>query len=257
MSTAGLGLQIGMVAHRRFRPKPHALRYRMFLLDLDLDALDGLKSRVFSLNRFNLFSLRLADYGIGDAPTLKARILALVAATGVATDALRVRLLTMPRVLGYSFNPLTVYICADADGVTRAVVYEVSNTFGERHAYVISAEPDADGTIRQHCPKQFFVSPFLPMDLAYEFRLKSTSDGLSLGIRDRDAAGVILTATLATRYHPLSDRELVSLFLRLPLLTLKVIGGIYWEALRLWLKGIPLHDRPPPPEEPVSIIRTR
>lgn len=254
---ARLSLQVGSVAHRRFRPKPHHLRYRLFLLDLDLDALTTLQSRVFSIDRFNLFSLRLADYGTGDAPTLKARVLALLADTGRADAVARVRLITMPRVLGYAFNPLTVYICETAAGDAVAVVYEVSNTFGERHSYVIAAEPDADGTIRQHCPKRFFVSPFLPMDLAYDFRLRTTADGFQLAIRDSDASGTVLTATLATKRHPLTDQELVKLFLRLPLMTLKVIGGIHWEALRLWLKGVPLHDRPPPPDEPASIVRTR
>lgn len=250
-----LALQVGTVAHRRLRPKPHHLRYRLFLLDLDLDALADLRSRIFSLDRFNLFSLRLADYGTGDAPTLKARVLALLGPDRAGTVA-RVRLLTMPRVLGYAFNPLTIYVCEAAEGSVVAVIYEVRNTFGERHSYVIDAQPDQDGTVRQHCRKAFYVSPFLPMDLAYDFRLKSTTDGFQLAIRDSDAAGPVLTATLATHRIALTDWELVKLFLRLPLMTVKVIGGIHWEALRLWLKGVPLHDRPKPPDEPVSIVRT-
>lgn len=247
-------LYFGEVVHARLRPRRHRLRYRVFALLVDLDELKHLRLRLLSHNRFNLFSLHDRDHGPGEAAPLRGHVERQLAAAGIPIDGGPIRLLCSPRVLGYVFNPLSLYFCHRADGTLAAVLYEVSNTFGERHSYLIPAAPAADGTVRQSCPKRFHVSPFIAMAMTYHFRLAVPAESLSLRIRETDAEGTLLAASLTGRRAALTDRTLARAFLACPLLTLKVIAGIHWEALRLWLKGVPLHDRPPPPPRPVTVI---
>jgi DUF1365 family protein len=165
----------------------------------------------------------------------------------------------MPRILGYAFNPLSVYFCHHPDGGLQAILYEVNNTFGERHSYLIpvpESERDAE-RISQACAKKFHVSPFLAMAMAYRFRIdppRPDRERLHVGVTAEGAEGVVLAARFDARRRPLSDAMLARVFLSFPFLTLKVVAAIHWEALRLWFKGIRPHRHPPAPEQAVTIV---
>ncbi len=250
-------LYTGTVAHRRLRPKPHRLRYRIFSLLLDVDHIPALcaRLRLLSHRRFNLFSFDERDHADGSGGSLRVWAENHLAAAGISLDGGPIRLLAMPRVLGYGFNPISVWFCYHRDGHLAALLHEVHNTFGERHTYLIPvAAADAPASITQACAKNFHVSPFMAMDMRYEFRIHAPDERLSLAIRASDANGPLLIATLTARRRELTDAALLGAFLRTPLLTLKVIGGIHWEALRLWIKGMRLQPHPAPPSHPVSIV---
>jgi DUF1365 family protein len=261
----------GQVMHQRLRPLRHRLQYRMFTLLLDIDELSALHARLrwFSIGRFNLFSFRPSDHGDGtakDVPGLRAHIDARLALAGLPIGG-GVRLLAMPRILGYAFNPLSVWFCDAPDGSLRAIVYEVNNTFGERHSYLIEvdeAQRDAP-LIEQRSGKCLYVSPFLGMALQYRFRIEPPRERLSIGISVHETRGegagdtegaAVLNARLDANRAPLTDGALLRLLVTHPLLTLKVVVGIHWEALRLWLKGAKLHERPAAPRHPMTVVRS-
>ncbi|GLS18218.1 DUF1365 domain-containing protein [Labrys miyagiensis] len=246
----------GWVMHQRLRPTAHRLRYRILSLFLDLDEIDTLAQtcRLFSRNRFNLFSFHDRDYGADGCESLRSQIEAHLAEAGLPITDGPIRVLTMPRILGCAFNPLSLFFCYRPDGELAAIVYEVHNTFGQRHAYLIPAEPEADGTLRQACAKDFYVSPFMAMDLAYAFQLSPPDEKLALLIRVSDDKGLLLTAAHSARRVAFGDAALLRAFLGHPLQVIRVLGGIHWEALRLWLKGLRVKPRPPPPARPVTAI---
>lgn len=248
-------LYAGPVLHRRMRPRAHRLRYRIFLLLLDLDEIDGLaaRSRVFARNRFNLLAFHDRDHGDGSEIPLRRQVERHLEAAGLDNAGASIRLLTLPRVLGYVFNPISVYFCHRADGTLGAILYEVSNTFGERHGYLIPVEGDGS-RVRQSCRKRLYVSPFIGMEMRYDFSVAPPGAGVTIAIAEHDATGLLLTASFAGTRRPFRDRELLRAFLAHPLLTLKVMGGIHWEALRLWLKGVPLTERPPAPPYSVTLV---
>jgi DUF1365 family protein len=159
----------------------------------------------------------------------------------------------MPRLLGWAFNPISVFFCYRRCGEMAAILWEVDNTFGERHGYMIPVEGEGPDII-QHCAKEFFVSPFMNMQLDYAFRLRAPGETLNLSIDVSDTAGLLLNARFLARRQALTDGNLLRLFFSLPLLTLRVVGGIHWEALKLWRKGIGLRRKPPPPVERVTIV---
>lgn len=257
MTTAS-ALYRGEVMHQRLRPRRHRLRYRAFWLSLDLAEIDslGARLRLFSRNRFNLLSFHDADHGDGSARPLAAQIEAHLQRAGVDLgSAGAIRLLTMPRVLGYVFNPISIYYCYGSDGRLGAVVYEVTSTFKVRHSYVIPAEAEgAPGEVfHQTCGKSLHVSPFMGMNIIYNFRGRAPGPRLDLTIDARDAEGALLVASMTGRRVALSDAALVRAAAAAPLLTLKVIAAIHWEALKLWLKGVPLRPGPPDPASSASI----
>jgi DUF1365 family protein len=247
-------LYMGRVIHRRYRPRVHKLDYRVFWLHLDLDELDtlGRRLKTFARNRFNLFSFHDRDYGDRSGRPIKPQIEAYLAGAGIAAGG-RITVLTMPRILGYVFNPLSVFFCHRPDGALAAIFYEVTNTFGERHSYLIPVTDPIAHPIRQSVEKCFFVSPFLNMDLAYDFRVEPPGGNVVVGIAVRDPDGPMLNAVLRGDRADLSDRSLLSAFVRVPLLTLKVVAGIHWEAIFLVLKRVGLRKKPAPPLHPVSL----
>jgi len=256
-------LYSGSVMHQRLRPARHRLRYRVFSLLVDLDELPDLarRLRLFSLNRFNLFSLHERDHGAGAERGLRAHVDAQLHEAGLQTGG-AIRLLSMPRILGHVFNPLSVYFCHRPDGPLQALLYEVNNTFGERHSYLIEVDPALGEreTIVQSCDKRFHVSPFLALDLRYRFGIDAPHPDrgeLRISITASDAEGPVLTACLDAGRRALDDKALAIAFLTHPLLTLKVVSAIHWEALRLWIKGVRLHPRPPAPSEAMTIIKRR
>lgn len=234
----------GLVVHRRYRPKLHALRYRVFSLLIDLDEADALSKRLslFSYNRANLFSLRDTDHGDGSCADLKRFVMSKVRAALPDTEVERVLILCFPRVLGYVFNPLTVYYCYASDGQLTALVYEVNNTFGDRHHYVLPGA--AAGVSAQSCAKKLYVSPFNAVEGDYEFHVSPPGEKLAVGVNLRVDGAPVLKAYLAAKTQALSDRALLKAFVRMPAMTFKVIAAIHWEALLLWLKGLPIAKRP-------------
>lgn len=253
--TGASALYVGKVMHRRLRPRRHQLRYRVFSLLLDLDEIDALAagSRLFSRGRFNLFAFHDRDHGDGSTTPLRRQVEGHLAAAGIMPDGGAIRLLTMPRILGFAFNPLSIFFCYGRAGGLRAILYEVNNTFGQRHSYLLPVPGEHGATIRQCCAKAFHVSPFIAMDMDYAFTLTLPAERLALGITVSDGLGPLLVATHAATRRAFSDGALLRVFVTHPLLTLKVVGGILWEAARLWLKGVPVHTCPPPPDRPISI----
>jgi DUF1365 family protein len=242
-------LYTGTVMHRRFKPRAHRLNYRVFWTLLDLDELPRLSARLrlFSLERFNLFGFRNADHGDGSSRPLRQQVETLLAAAGIDLDGGAIRLLCMPRLLGFVFNPISVYYCYDRGGTLKVLLYEVHNTFGQRHSYLIPVDGDDSELLEQHCLKAFYVSPFMDMDIAYRFRVQPPDKRVALVIEGADAQGPVLVASLAGERHALTDTALLRAFLSFPLMTLKVVAGIHWEAAKLWFKGIRLRPRPPAP----------
>ncbi len=256
------GLYLGTVMHHRVRPVRHRLSYRVFSLLVDLDELPRLdrELRLFAHDRFGLIGFRDRDFGPlgeGAAPSLKGWAEGQLARAGIAAGG-AVRLLCFPRVLGFAFNPLCVWFCHRPDGGLAATIHEVSNTFGQRHAYLIPAGPGPDGLVRQRCDKRFYVSPFMDMETAYHFRIRPPAglpgEPLALAIRQTDAAGPLLHAALTARRVELTDGAILRAWARHPLMTAKVVAGIHWEALGLWRKGMTVRPRPPAPAEPVTIV---
>lgn len=247
-------LHVGRVMHRRLRPRRHEFSYRGFWFVFDIDEIDALarRLRLFSRNRFNLFSFHDRDYGDRTGAPLRLQIERQMAAAGLAPDGGAIRLLTLPRILGYVFNPLSVVFVHGADGGLRAILWEVSNTFGQRHAYLIPvADPDSRA-IRQSCAKTLHVSPFLEMDMTYSFRVAPPAARTLVSIVAADAEGALLVAVMNGERRELGDGALLRAFARVPFMTLKVILAIHWQALRLWLKGMRFRTSPPPPAAAVT-----
>ena len=245
-------IYVGHVLHSRLRPRVHRLRYRVFWLLLDLDEIDGLseKLRIFSRNRFNLVGFFDRDHGAGSATPLRTQAETLLRRAGCRPDdVVSIKLLCMPRIMGYTFNPLSVYFCYRRDGALEAIIYEVHNTFGERHSYVIPGH-GATSKVEQSCDKEFYVSPFLGMDMSYTFHvsLPNTHVGIAIDGKERDES--MITASLSGRRKELTDLALLKALATHPLLTLKVVIAIHWQALRLLLKGFHVHAHQPEARRP-------
>ncbi len=247
------GLYAGIVSHRRRRPRVHSLRYRIFQLLLDLDELPGLDRtlRLFSRNRFNLISFHDKDHGDGSG-ALRAYVEQVLRDGEAAFDGGPIRLLCLPRVLGYVFNPISVYFCHHRSGDLAAVLYEVNNTFGQRHSYLFAVPAAAERELTHGCDKAFYVSPFMGMDMRYAFRVRPPGADLATTIQGFDAEGLLITAAFSGRRQEMTDAALWGAFVSHPLLTLKVVAGIHWEALKLLLKGVRLTRRPPTPKTGVT-----
>jgi hypothetical protein len=239
----------GLVSHRRFAPKRHALRYRVYSLLLDLDELDELDSslRWFSVDRFNLLSFRRRDHGPRDGSALRPWAQRLLKDVGVDIGNGSIQLLVYPRILGYGFDPLTVWYCHDESGRLSGVIHEVRNTFGEYHCYVAAVWPDVEPLVRHRAEKVFHVSPFFDVAGTYDFRLRPPAKTVSVVIDYSENGDPLLTASFSGVRAALTDRTLMRRFLSHPLVSLKVIGGIHWEALKLLRKRVGFRPKPEPP----------
>lgn len=246
----------GEVMHQRMKPFGHRFQYRVFSLLVDLDRLAEANrlSALFSVNGKNLVSFHEKDHSGGDAVSLRAYADDLLADAGLSAPAARILLVCYPRILGYVFNPISVYYAYDADERLVAMIYEVRNTFRERHTYVcpVSDGEMTAGGLRQSCDKIFHVSPFIPMQMRYHFRMLPPGDEIRWRILETDLEGPLLAATFTGRQESMATSTLLSLTARIPFLTLKIVAGIHWEALKLWLKGAKYISRPKAPP-PVSI----
>ncbi len=240
------GLYVGQVAHRR--PGKHRLRYPVFMLALDLDELSTLDRRLklFAHNRVALLSVHDRDHGERTGAPIRAQIEAKLRGAGLDCEGGRIVLLTMPRVFNYAFNPLSVYFCYNPAGVLAALVHEVSNTFGERHFYVLAPAFGDDGAVAQACDKDFFVSPFLEMNLRYEFTVAPPGEHVSVAMVVRRGREAALTASFTGARRSLDDPNLLRAWACNPLMTFAVVAGIHWEALKMWAKGVRFLGRTPP-----------
>ncbi len=248
------------VMHARFSPVPHRFVYRLFMLALDLDELDLVdrRLRLFSVNRGNLYAFRERDYlptsepafnPSGEAPAassgarLKDRVLDHLARHGTRLEGGRVVLITLPRIAGYLFNPVSFYFCYDRSGTPVATIAEVTNTFREMKPFLLGPETRAEDprgpVFRLRVPKHFYVSPFSDVDVAFDFALRPPGEKLGIQIDDYVDGQRTLTSTLTGPSRPLTDATLAWFSLKYPLLTLRVIGLIHWHAFRLYLKRVP------------------
>ncbi|NQW01752.1 MAG: DUF1365 domain-containing protein [Rhodospirillales bacterium] len=230
----------GTVVHCRMRPKFHRFRYSVFAMLVDLDELPILdkRYRLFGYNRFAPISFYDRDHGTtGDQP-LRPWIEERLVAAGLARETGPVRVLCYPRLFGFVFNPISTYFCYRADGGLSAILYEVCNTYKERHTYVIPVDPDANGMIRQKCPKKMYVSPFIDLHCTYNFRIAPPQETATVIVHQSDNDGFFLSASFKGNRAEISDSMLTRVIFKFPLMTLKVVAGIHWQALRLWLKGL-------------------
>jgi len=246
--TAAAALYFGKVMHARLKPMGHRFTYRVMSLLIDLDRLDEADrlSPLFAVNRAALYSFREADHGERDGSSLRAYAQARAREHGVDLTGGRVLLLCYPRLLGYTFNPLSVYFCYGADGTLALMIYEVRNTFGDIHPYVLPLKSDENSSagIRQQQEKLFYVSPFAEMAMRYHFRILPPAENVRLRILETDREGPVLAATFSGCRRALTTAALVRSFVSLPLVTFKIVAAIHWEALRLWIKGAVLVPRP-------------
>lgn len=246
----------GTVMHRRHLPRGHRFTYGVYYLWLDLDELERLDRDVrgFGVDRPAPVSFHRSDHGPRDGRPLRPWFDEQLASAGIDLEGGAVRLLTLPRILGYVFNPISVWCGYGPGGDLRAVLYEVSNTFGGTHSYLFPAgELDPAGNARHVFDKELFVSPFIDMDALYEFRMRPPDDRAALLVREFTGGERVLTATFVAERSPLTTRSLGRAFLTHPLVTLKVIAGIHLQALKLLAKRAPFRRHLPPPPHPVTI----
>lgn len=232
------------VFHRRLRPKQHEFLYRVFYFFLDLDELDEAARRlkIFSVNRPNLYSLRDKDHFQyeGKVRPIAQNMREFLERSGCPLEAGgSIRMLCFPRMLGYVFNPVTLYFCHNADGTPHTSVVEVGNTFRELKPYLVPHTADGPSDFEIRVPKHYYVSPFSPVDLDFHFRFHLPDGRLRVFIDDYDAEGKVLISTLTGQRRDLTFANLLKFTAKFPLVTLKVIWLIHWQAFRLWLKRIP------------------
>ncbi|MFZ4786823.1 MAG: DUF1365 domain-containing protein [Beijerinckiaceae bacterium] len=240
-----------VVGHARLKPVGHRFRYHVYNLLIDLDRLDAAdrSSGLFSVGSFNLLSFNAKDHGSRDGQPLREWADGLFAQAGLDTTGGRMLLLCYPRVLGLVFDPLSIYYAYDNHGQLRGVIYEVRNTFGEHHSYVAPVQDGemSQAGLKQSRTKQFYVSPFNDLAMRYLFRLRPPTESLNVRILEVDQDGPLLSATVSGTKSALSTKNILKAFFLVPLLPFKVVIGIHWEAVRLFIKGLRMQPKPPAP----------
>lgn len=244
----------GFVSHYRFYPKTHKFKYRVFSLFLNLENLEYLekKTRLFSINKFNLFSFFYKDHTVKpyENPFLWAKNILVSKNLYKKND--RIYILCYPRILGYVFNPLTTYFCIAPNNKVKAIIYEVHNTFGDRHSYLTKYS-----NINEKVDKIFHVSPFFKIEGEYEFHTKLKNNSLKVEINYcKEDNTKLLNASFYGKKSTLNDKKLLLCFFLYPLMTIKVIYSIHLQALFLWAKGIKFFNRPKPSKDIISYSKT-
>lgn len=246
-------LYVGRTTHRRTTPREHRFSYGVFQILVDIDRLDqafaGL--RTIGRGRLGLFSFAERDHGARDGSPLRPWVEATLKQAGLDVPTTRILLLCFPRVLGFVFNPISLFYIYGPNDELKAVLYEVNNTFGQTHAYVVPTE----GLEVEHheADKRLYVSPFYRVEGGYRFTVTPPSDRLSLTILKQVGGEIDFTASLIARREALTDAALIKLFFAMPLMTLGVVAAIHWEAVRLWFKGAVFGARPAGPKAGVSL----
>lgn len=242
----------GTVVHSRLLPKQHRFSYPAFFICFPLNEKQALNSRFFSLNRFNLFSYHETDHGDGKDGEQWAR--KILQQEGIVNATGRIDLMALPRMLGFVFNPVSFWFCHDQKEALQAIICEVRNTFGERHHYLLTANNSAgiDSNTELTTRKIFHVSPFFDVKGEYHFRFFQTTALRSASINYLEDEQLVLKTAITGHAESLSDRNLVKLFIGLGWFTVMVVVRIHWQALKLWLKGIPFHRKPPAPLKEIS-----
>jgi DUF1365 family protein len=239
----------GRVFHCRRRPVRHAFAYPVFFLRIPLSSFAGAGCGIFSVDRANLLSLHARDHGPRDGSPLEPWVRARLAQAGVGAADGEILLQAFPRVLGFVFNPISIFYCHDRHGALRAVLCEVSNTFGERHNYLLAhrdGRPIA-GRDWLRADKVFHVSPFCEVDGFYRFRFAGDGSRQFAQIDYHDGGGKLLVTAIDGEAQPIAARSLARALVGYPLMTLGVVARIHWQAFRLWLKRVPFFSKPEPP----------
>ena len=247
-------IAFGHVVHQRLRPVRHGFAYPVFFLRVPLSRIEGLSRRWLSVDRWNLLSFMRRDFGPRDGGDLEAWMRACLAEHGVTSADGEIVLQAFPRVLGYVFNPIAIWECHDRQGQLRAVLCEVSNTFGEHHNYLL-AHPDGRAIANgewMRAAKAFHVSPFCEVQGHYRFRFAGDAEQPAARIHYHDAHGLVLVTALHGRARPITDALLLRAFFGHPWMTFGVIARIHWQALRLWLRKVPWFAKPEPPLKETS-----
>ncbi len=228
----------GTVIHKRFKPKIHFFKYKVFSLLIDLSDLNYLNKNIsfFSYNSFNLISFFDKDHGDRDGSSLIDWVKKNLIENNINSENIKIRLLCYPRIFGYVFNPLSVFFVYDQNENLISILYEVKNTFGEQHTYIFKAENN--NLIQHNCSKKFHVSPFIEMNCNYFFRILRPSEKISVVIDQYQLNEKILFASQDGKRVDFNSKELLKSYLKHPLMTLKIISAIHFEAFKLWIKGI-------------------
>ena len=231
----------GQVIHKRFKPKEHFFKYKVFSLFIDLAEINAISKNIpfFSYNKFNLISFFDKDHGDRDGSNLKDWVIKQLEQQNINVENIKIKILCYPRILGYVFNPLSIFFVYDNNNTIIAILYEVKNTFGEQHTYIFKIK-NKKGIIENNCKKKFFVSPFMDLESKYYFKILYPNNKLSVVIDQRDNHGKLLFASQDGIRSDLSSKNLIFSYLKHPLMTFKIISAIHFEALRLWSKGIKL-----------------
>ena len=229
----------GTVIHKRFTPKVHSFNYKVFSLFIDLSELNLLDKslKLFSYNKFNIISFYNKDHGPRDGSSLKKWVLYNLKKKNIKMNDIQIKLLCYPRILGYVFNPLSIFYVYDKNSKLISILYEVKNTFGEQHTYVFKSKKD-ENLIKHDCKKRFHVSPFIEMNCVYSFKLLKPGKKISVIINLHNKRNKILYASQNGIKNDLNNKNLFKSYLKHPLMTLKIISAIHFEAFQLWTKGI-------------------
>lgn len=241
----------GHVMHARLNPFGHRFRYSVFSVVFDIDKIDAIQkaSKLFSINRFNLMCLFEKDHTENNEQSLSAYARQLLEKAELAEEPARIILMTYPRIFGYAFNPLSVYYVYNNQEVLIAAIYEVRNTFGARHSYVARVEQGelTPSGLKQKRQKLFHVSPFIDMGARYHFSLLPPGQSLRVRIMETENSQPLLSASFVGTQAKLTTLSTAQRLIQYPFMTLKIILGIHWEALKLWIKGAKFHKSPTPP----------
>ena len=229
----------GSVIHKRFKPKIHSFNYKVFSLLIDLSEIDLLNKnlKIFSYNKFNIISFFNKDHGPRDGSSLKNWVVNNLKKNNIETNDIQIKILCYPRIFGYVFNPLSVFYVYDKNSDLISILYEVKNTFGEQHTYIFKTKKE-NNLIQHVCKKKFHVSPFIQMNCVYFFRLLKPGNKISVIIDVQDPEGKILYTSQDGIKSELNNNNLITSYLKHPLMTFKIIMAIHFEAFKLWLKGI-------------------
>jgi len=232
-------IYIGKVIHKRFKPKVHFFKYKVFSILLDISEINLLDKslKIFSYNKFNITSFYDIDHGPRDGTSLKKWVIKNLIKNKINTKEIKIKLLCYPRIFGYVFNPLSVFFIYNKKSELISILYEVKNTFGEQHTYIFKTNKNVN-LIKNTCKKKFHVSPFIKLNCTYFFKILKPNNKISVIIDQYDGEGKLLYASQDGIRIQLDNRNLIITYLRHPLMTFKIIAAIHFEAFKLWLKGI-------------------